>query len=780
MKLLAKSQLRFFRFAPWSTLTVMLGVTLAVASIVAVHQISQRVVVSLAAVTPPHLAEVTHLLTRPGMVMSDYFALRALWRAGEYPAVQGLMPLVDGFVTEGDSPGAGRALRVIGVDAFSGVESARGLALLQPGQVIAGGQSKKGRNIRLGGRDHEVALTSSALPEDMLITDIGTAQAALGRQDMALDAIAVQVASPGQLFLDWGDRLMPGLSSGVTLKTFALPGWEVRTVAEHLPSLNFARSVLFNLGALGTLALVVAWLLVYQVSVIWLRRRASTLSRLKQMGVTEWELKRTFLLSLTGLGLLASLLGLVAGEQLADALARAATGYSDGLPSIPLDRWVLGKAVGSALLVCLVGGWVAYQRESNTRSRSGLLWLVCLAAALTGGYGLLGSESLLGGFAAIAAVALIVLAGISPLLVFLRGLSGQLRGRLLTRIGLRELLWYPGDLAIAIGALVLALATSVAMALMVDSFREDFENMLDQRMVYDLFVNGPGTDLSPLADHLQSVPGVSAVQRYGRAEVRIRNLPVSISHSRFDEQESRRYGLAESLGVGKCLINERMARTLNLEVGEELVVGDGVLSITGTFSGFGEPAPRLLLNTADALTLGIPSRFDRLSISSNDHAKVQEAVRRWDPTLEVENQRVIRERALSIFDQTFAITRALTFLALMVASVGLYNALLALELLQQPSRKLLEAMGLTLRERRIIAGWRVVGVGVAAVVLALPLGILMGWLLCTVINPRAFGWSLHLQLNAAAFVWPALSALGVMVVVGLAPTPSEAGEEALR
>ena len=65
MKLLTLSQLRFFRLAPWSTLTVLLGVTLAVSSIVAVHQISQRVVVSLAAVTPVHMAGVTHRLSRP-------------------------------------------------------------------------------------------------------------------------------------------------------------------------------------------------------------------------------------------------------------------------------------------------------------------------------------------------------------------------------------------------------------------------------------------------------------------------------------------------------------------------------------------------------------------------------------------------------------------------------------------------------------------------------------------------------------------------------------------
>ena len=103
MRLLSLSQLRFFSLAPWSTLTVLLGVTLAVSSIVAVHQISQRVVESLASVTPPQLAGVTHRLSRADMTMSDYFELRARWRAGELDGVSALMPIVEGSLAAGGS-----------------------------------------------------------------------------------------------------------------------------------------------------------------------------------------------------------------------------------------------------------------------------------------------------------------------------------------------------------------------------------------------------------------------------------------------------------------------------------------------------------------------------------------------------------------------------------------------------------------------------------------------------------------------------------------------------
>jgi putative ABC transport system permease protein len=775
VSLLIRSQLRFFLFAPWSTLTVLLGVTLAISSIVAVHQISQRVVVSLAAVTPPQLAGVTHQIRRPEMRMDDYFQLRSRWRAGELPGVVALMPIVTG---------SAGTWRVIGLDPFSGVEAAFGLALLAPGQVVASTAAGRpeGSRIDLDGASLEVVRLLEAVPENLLLTDIGTAQVALGRSDDALDGIGLVVSNPAQMLIDWTERLMPGFSAGIGVKTFRLAGWEVIPAAAGDPALAFSRSVLFNLGALGSLALVVAWLLVYQVSVIWLRRRAATLERLRQMGVTEGEIRRVFLTSLTGLGLLAGGLGLLIGEGLAAGLAGVATGFSDALPATELDRWVTGKALGSALLVCLVGGWIACERESEgpgrTAARYGF-YLLCAGVVAAGVYGLLDSDTLLGGFAAIAAAGLMALICLSPLLSALKSLSRHLRGGLLSRMGLRELLWYPGDLAVAIGALVLALATSVALALMVDSFRSDFEAMLEQRVVNDLFVTADdGRDLSALALRLEAMPGVSRVQRYGRVERQLAGRRVQLSYSGFDARESRRYGLAEPLAPGAVLVSERLARDLGLTVGSNLRVDGLSFTIARVFPGYGDTVPRLIISSRDAAELGIAPHYDRLSIDAVDPGRVRDALDGLATDLQVEQRSAIRTRALNIFDQTFAITRALTLMALIVASVGLYNALLALELLQQPSRRLLHTMGLTALEQRLIAGWRVLGVGIVSLLLALPLGMVMGWLLCSVINPRAFGWSLDLQLTAGAFVWPVTSALVVMMAAGLAPIPQEPVEEA--
>ena len=49
----------------------------------------------------------------------------------------------------------------------------------------------------------------------------------------------------------------------------------------------------------------------------------------------------------------------------------------------------------------------------------------------------------------------------------------------------------------------------------------------------------------------------------------------------------------------------------------------------------------------------------------------------------------------------------------------------------------------------------------------------MSWLLCEVINPRAFGWSLQMVVSAGAVAPPLLLGVLVIVLASLSPAPTE-------
>jgi len=133
----------------------------------------------------------------------------------------------------------------------------------------------------------------------------------------------------------------------------------------------------------------------------------------------------------------------------------------------------------------------------------------------------------------------------------------------------------------------------------------------------------------------------------------------------------------------------------------------------------------------------------------------------------------LRALALEVFDRTFAITRALTLVALIVAVAGLYNAMMALRLNQRASAALLDALGLSAGERRWIALARGGALGLFAVLLALPLGLFIGVALCEVINPRAFGWSVTLSVATADWALPMGLGLIAAIAASVMPVPGE-------
>lgn len=819
MTLLVTSQLRFLRHSPWSAATALIGVALGVASVVAVHLISAEVQRSLDASAPLHLAGLTHLLDHPELDADDYFELRAWWRGRPDTALDGLVPIVDGAMLVD-----GRRVQVVGADWLAAVpgpasraaaddapaadadDAAGGAGLLVSADVLVGDAVlvdpelgyRAGDRLVAAGRELRVAGVRDSGLGPALFADIGLAQQLLAVGPEAISRIGLAVADPWASWRRRLDRLMPGFAAGLPepgaatlaelLGSAEAPAagadWRVVPVTAERPSASFARSVLFNLGALGTLALLVAWFLIYQVGAIWLRRQHLVLTRLYMVGVDPAALRRSFLSLFAGLGVAATLLGGVVGVLLATllmGLSAAAVDVSVSASAVmALDPWVICKAAGSGLGVCLVGGYGAFAREWRRDRGSGrwrLAALPVLAGLIVTGV-FWEATGVLGGFVAILAMSLIGVAAVTPALTGLRRAGGRLRGRLLNRVALREVAWYPRVLDVALAALTLAVATGIGVGLMVDSFRADFQRMLDVRLAGDLYLYRLGDRADAVAAWLEDQPEVARVSRFGETRARLDGLPVELGYGRFDGAESARYGYPRPLARGEALVSERLLRDLDLALGDRARLGDVELIIVGTFPGFGEPRGRVLVDVGSLTGSAVPAAVDRLAVRLRPAAAgaaLAERLAARYPALEVESQTAIRALALRIFDRTFAITQALTLLALVVAVVGTYNALTGLRLNQAATADLLRAQGVTAAEVRRIALIRAGTVGAVAVTLALPLGIAMAWTLCAVINPRSFGWSVALHLPPAGWLPPLLLGLLAAVLAGLLPAPRERG-----
>ncbi len=770
--MIALALVRFLGRTPWSSLMALAGVALGITSIVAVHLISATLVAQMDALVPRPLAAFDYIASRDKLPASDYFALRRAWRAGELPAIAGMSPIIDETRVVN-----GEALRIVGIDLFAQADLLN-TSVVARARDTGGGDPLAGIWVDVGtGQAWDAAGVNPLpapvngfldLPAGFVIADIGVAQQLLGWQEDRLSYVGLtRTVAVGRL-LDRVERIAPGFSAGLPeLPGPALPGWRVQAVDSQHPASALGKSVLFNVSALGMLALVVAWFLIYQVAVAWLRRLWGVFERLHVLGVAFGTLRNYFLGLLAGVGLLAALLGIVVGDWLAGLLLDVAV--PAGVPPMSLDGWVLVKAIGSAVGVCgLGGGWafLSLRRQKLGMTPAGgsagaLAGLaLCLAAAISGVA--VEALALFGGFMSIAALSVALIFLVPPTLAYLRRRSAAWSGSLLWRMGVREVVWRPRDLSVALAGLTLAIATAVGVGTMVDSFRADFEAMLERRLAYAMSLDGPADALDAVAQRLADATGIERVQAFREQQARIDGQPVLVVSTRVDEAEARRYGHGAALAGDEVLLSEQLARDLAVAVGDRVMLLDAPRRIAGIFQGFGDVTPRAIVDRAPAGTS--EGLLTGISYDGLLPAAVQTTLQEQFPELTFRSQGAVREVALITFDQTFAITRVLITVAMLVAGIGVYIAVTVLRLNQTASQRLLTGMGLSRRENLALDFYRSLGIGGIAVLLAVPLGLVFGWILCAVINPRAFGWTIAMQLSPGALAWPVF--WGVLAAVG--------------
>ena len=792
MKLLLRSFVRFFARTPWATVTAGLGIALGVASTVATHLLGLAVSEQLRDRAAPHLRGVTHIAERADATMADYFDLRREWRRGGLPQVEWVTPVVQGQLVA-----SGQRYQVIGADGFRLAASAS----IAPSRrhsirVDASLGLEPGASLTLAGERWTVAEVLDASLEDALFADMGDALALLGQPADHLSFVALSLRTPFAGMRDALERLFPGLAAGLPAGAERLAGWTLHPVASLRPEQQFGNAVLFTRGALGLLALVVAWFIIYQICVLWLRRQQLLMSRLAALGVSRGELAAGFLGAIGVLAGAATLAGIAGGYGLAVLLLRLSMAGIAAPPVVELSAVVLTKALFSGFAVALVGAGVAFVRRApgflqpptgrlRTHGFGMAFALVLIAVGMA-----VQETGLYGGFLAVLAGSLVATAWVGPLLRRLRDAlesrgtaskhprDGAALGRattrngLLLRLAMREATWHEADLGVALGALILAVGASVGIGLMVGSFERDFMRMLDQRLAHDFFLELRGRDGAALAQALEEAhPGAVAVPM-GERSIRLQGHTLQVGYADFSAAEAARYGYARALGPDEALASEALLNALGLRVGDSLEVGGEPLRIVHEFSGFGDVAPRLLIQAVAAERFGA-LHYDRLGLSGLPAAELERWLAGAAPDVVVRQQAALRAGALDVFDRTFAITRALTLLALIVAVAGLYNAMMALRLNQRASVALLRALGLSAAEQRWLALMRGGALGGFAVVLALPLGLFIGVVLCDVINPRAFGWSVALSISAADWALPMTLGLAAAVAASVLPVPEE-------
>ena len=111
----------------------------------------------------------------------------------------------------------------------------------------------------------------------------------------------------------------------------------------------------------------------------------------------------------------------------------------------------------------------------------------------------------------------------------------------------------------------------------------------------------------------------------------------------------------------------------------------------------------------------------------------------------------------------------LYWLALGVAVIGILGAMLALQLERARELAILRAVGMTPGQLGAMIVLQTATIGLLAGIAAMPLGVVMAYVLIEVINRRAFGWQIDMAVAPDILLSAAVFAVLAAVVAGLYP-----------
>ena len=827
--LLWQSSLRFLLKHPWHFLLSILGVALGVAMVISIDLSNSSAQRAFSLSAEALTGKTTHQIQGSGDFLSDQ-VYRDLRLTTGY---RNSAPVIDGY---GTLQGLDRTFQILGVDPiaegpfrdFSSQDGGIDLAKFITGQptavisesVLADLAKNIGDSLQVsvGGRLFDLLVVGAIATDDkrsqqalenVLLIDINTAQQLFG---MASQLSRIDLIIPNEN----EESIIASLSAGLPV------GTRLVSASSRTDTLSqMTRAFELNLQALSLLALLVGMFLIYNTMTFSVVQRLSLIGRLRALGVTKSEILSMILKEAVIIGLIGTILGITAGIGLAQFLLGLVTQSINDLyfvlsvQELTIEIALILKAIilglGATLLAAFWPAREASEAEVSTvlrrsSSESRLVQRLPIISLIGLIIGLVGGGILLlpnGGIIAGYSSLLFVIIGFSLFIPALMvGLAAVIRpifgalGGLIGKMSVRGVVTELSRTSVAVAALVVAVAASVGVGVMVDSFRVTVVSWLESQLQADIYVQPPSvvarkadaqlqTELVQLLKETEGVESVHTVfsedvmTTFGSSNLVTTSLGVNASKS-YQTKEIQD-GFWEQFAQEKVImISEAYAYRFGIGINDSLGImtdkGMQYFPIRAIYFDYASDIGTVTMNRSLYDRYFDNRAISGLALYANDQTEVNVLVDRLRnraagvQDVFIRSNKGLREASIEIFDRTFTVTVVLRLLAVMVAFVGILSSLMALQLERAREHAVLRANGMTPGQLWNYVITQTGVMGVIAGVLSIPLGLLISYVLVYVINLRSFGWTLEFMVSPSLLIQAVGLAVGAALLAGIYPS----------
>ncbi len=814
---------------PWQLAMAVLGICIGVAVMVAVDLANESSRKAFHLSMDTINGEATHqIIAGPsGVAESIYTELRV-----EH-GVRNIAPVVSGYIEIGDvsllalgidlfaerefrnyTENPGTAKKLVGENS-EGIETTIRRLLTEPGALlmsqgtaeILGLATNDSFTVSANGITYPATLAgylggeSEGRLDNLVIGDIAVLQHWLNMRGR-LTRIDVKASVSGEAGLE---RIRQALPSDTRLLTAA---GRTDTTA------SMSDAFTTNLAAMSLLALLVGIFLIYNSVAFAVLQRRGLIGVLRALGLTRAEIFRLVLTEAALLGIVGASLGLLLGtwlgQQLVVLVSRTISDhyFVVNVTDISIDTATLVKGMLAGLGATIVAAAVpaleaaSFQpRLAMSRSvleqRTGrllpllaivgiaLLALSILLLSLPGGSLIAGLTAM---FVLILGFAFCIPIGVKYAARMVAPVAGRIGG-VPARLAIAGTGTSLSRTGVAIVALAIAVSATIGVSIMVNSFRTAVGDWLSDTLQSDVYVGVArgSLDLELLGD-LTALEGIAAYSTSRRswletsagktrliavqmapgsyAGIQLRDGEPADVWQKFDAEHavlvSDAYAYKHRVGSGDVISLDTRS-------------GSHAFRVAAVYQNYDSNDGAVLMSRATYDRYFDDARIDSLGLYLHPHVSPESimedlrAISAGRQSLIMNSNVRIREISLGIFDRTFVITNVLYWLAVGVAIIGILGAMLALQLERARELAILRAVGMTPGQLGGLVTLQTAFIGLLSGLAAIPLGLVMAWVLIEIINRRAFGWQMDVIIVPADLLMALSLAVGAALLAGLYP-----------
>lgn len=641
--------------------------------------------------------------------------------------------------------------------------------------------------------------------ENLILSDIATAQEITGKQG-AIDVIDI-IANDNLKEED----ILKLLPAGLELQRSSSRS----DIAEQMLS---AFNV--NLNALSMLALIVGIFLIYNTMTFSVVQRKKVLGIYRSLGVTESEIYRLIISEVLIIGFIGTVLGFIfailISKNLLLLISRTINDlyFVVSVTEIEVTLFIVIKTFAVGILASLISALkpareasqakpgvsiVRSNQESKIIKNIYRVSVYGIISGLTGTFILMvPSKNVWLSYIGVLPI-IIGFALLSPLVIkisdkILTPLSGKLFG-ITGKISSRSIIQNISRTNTAIFSLSIAVAATVGVGTMINSFRETVVSWLENGLKADIYVSAPSLISNSneaiipyrVRDSILKMNEVSNINYYSEFKLYQDGKLINILASGFTDPNGKDFRLKgsedteaiENFMKGEVLLTEPYAYKNNLTKGSiiKLKTDEGYrdFKVAGIYYDYSSDKGFVSVEYSIFQKYWKSKGLSGIAVFLKNEKDADEVKKKImmtageDTELIIRSNKFLRESSIQIFDRTFIVAKVLQLLSVGVAFIGILSSLMSLQLERNKEMGVLRAVGLLPSQLFKISTLQSILMGLISGFLSLPLGALLAYILVFIINKRSFGWTMQFTLEPGILIEALILAVVASVLAGIYP-----------